>query len=143
MTSLERFLAYANQLTGSIPTEVGKLTSLVDLSLEECAFFGAIPSELGHLRDLEQLWLYDNDLSSSIPSELGLLKAAKIIALDVNQLTGTVPVEIGQLATSLNEINITMNNLSGQVPDDLCDLERLYFACSDTLCGCQCTCRSA
>ncbi|MYI28063.1 MAG: hypothetical protein F4064_08210, partial [Acidimicrobiales bacterium] len=63
----------ANDLSGSIPPELGNLTGLETLSLSGNALSGSIPPSLGNLTNLTRLSLYSNELSGSIPPELGRL----------------------------------------------------------------------
>jgi hypothetical protein len=60
---------------GTIPSEIGYLTLLTDLSLDEASLTGEIPSELGLLTNLEVLTLMINYLEGTIPSEVGNLAA--------------------------------------------------------------------
>ena len=56
---------------------------------------GTIPSELGKLTNLEGLYLYSNQLK--IPSELGnLTQLGRVVPLG-QQLSGTIPSELGKL----------------------------------------------
>jgi hypothetical protein len=70
------FLLYLNKnpsLGGSIPGELGKLGKLTTLALEQCQLSGGIPSQLGNLTKLEWLFLYSNMLTGEIPSSLANL----------------------------------------------------------------------
>ena len=58
----------SNQLTGSIPPEIGNLTNLTSLGLYENQLTGSIPSEIGNLTNLTRLYLGSNQLTGSIPS---------------------------------------------------------------------------
>ncbi len=58
-----------NQLSGSIPPELGNLKKLVSLELQENQLSGNIPSSLGNL-DVSALKLDHNYLSGEIPSAL-------------------------------------------------------------------------
>eukprot|EP00533_Pseudo-nitzschia_delicatissima_P004719 CAMPEP_0116095296 /NCGR_PEP_ID=MMETSP0327-20121206/9587_1 /TAXON_ID=44447 /ORGANISM="Pseudo-nitzschia delicatissima, Strain B596" /LENGTH=77 /DNA_ID=CAMNT_0003586953 /DNA_START=339 /DNA_END=572 /DNA_ORIENTATION=- len=59
-----------NQLTGTIPTEIGLLTSLTGLYLVYNDLTGNIPSEIGLLKNLKYLKTYRNNLNDTIPSEV-------------------------------------------------------------------------
>jgi Leucine-rich repeat (LRR) protein len=81
-----------NQLTGSIPSELGLLNqTLVELILLDNKLAGSIPSELGLLTHLNDLYLAGNHLTGSIQPELGLLTQIKSLHLHINELTGTMP----------------------------------------------------
>jgi Leucine-rich repeat (LRR) protein len=110
----------SDQLTGSIPPEIGNLTNLTYLKLSENQLSGSIPSEIGNLTNLTYLYLYDNQLSGSIPSEIGNLTNLTRLWLDNNQLTGSIPSEIGNL-TNLTYLYLSYNQLSGIIPDEICN----------------------
>ena len=59
-----------NKLTGSIPTELGKLSEMTWLILLGNQLTGSIPSELGNLSKLRGLHLRDNQLTGCIPAAL-------------------------------------------------------------------------
>jgi hypothetical protein len=86
------------QLSGPIPSELGRLASLWLLYLHENQLSGPIPSELGRLANLEELTLSANQLSGPIPSELGRLASLEMLWLGENQLSGPIPSELGRLA---------------------------------------------
>jgi Leucine-rich repeat (LRR) protein len=102
---------YSNNLTGSIPSELGNLSNLRALSLWGNSLTGSIPSELGNLSYLWHLNLGGNSLTGSIPSELGNLSNLNRLYLDSNQLCGEIPVEL--------------KNLSNIPSPDDCD----YYSC--------------
>ena len=112
------------KLTGTIPTELGELTSLQFLRLDRNSLSGTIPSELGNLTNLTEMYLWNNELSGTIPSELGNL--TKLTRMDPysNELSGTIPSELGNL-TSLTQMNLYSNNLSGTIPSELGNLTNL------------------
>ena len=62
-----------NQLSGSIPPELGNLSGLIILDIGGNQLSGSIPLELGNLTRLNVLWLQDNQLSGDVPSALANL----------------------------------------------------------------------
>ena len=62
-------ILYNQELT-SIPNEIGCLTNLTNLRLENVQLTGEIPSEIGNLTNLEWLDLSDNQLTGEITLEI-------------------------------------------------------------------------
>ncbi len=124
LTSLTRLWLWANQLTGSIPTELGNLSSLTDLNLANNQLTGTIPAELGSLASLRRLSLGSNQLTGALPAELGNLSGLTDLWLWNNQLTGTIPPELGKLA-KLTLLWLTSNQLTGTIPPELGKLAKL------------------
>ena len=78
---------------------MGQLTVLTFLSIIQGNFSGSsIPSELGKLTNLQQLTLYNNSLDGSIPSQLGRLTQLQRLRLQFNNLTGNIPSQLGLLS---------------------------------------------
>jgi len=115
-----------NQLTGTIPSELGNLTSLGYLYLYNNKLSSAIPSALGNLTSLQDLELEDNLLSGAIPSELGNLTSLQYILLSNNLLSGAIPSELGNL-TSLQYIWLQGNQLTGEIPASLTNLSNILY----------------
>jgi Leucine-rich repeat (LRR) protein len=123
LTSLD--LDY-NQLSGPIPPELGSLTTLTSLSVYDNQLSGSIPAELGNLKNLTDLNLMENKLSGPIPSELGGMTNLSDLALNYNQLSGSIPPELGNLA-NLTGLGLTGNQLSGPIPTELGNLINLNY----------------
>ena len=115
-----------NQLTGSIPSELGNLTNLQYMSLWENQLTGPIPPELGQLTKLYSLGLGHNQLTGEIPPELGQLTGLEDLSFAVNQLTGPIPHQLGQL-TKLTSLQLQYNQLTGSIPTELGNLQGLTF----------------
>ena len=110
-----------NQLTGSIPPEIGNLTNLTWLYLSNNQLTGPIPPETGNLNNLIYLDLGSNQLTGSIPPEIGNLTNLEWLYLSNNQLTEEIPLEIGNL-NNLIYLDLFNNQLTGEIPENICDL---------------------
>ena len=130
LTNLDRLLLNNNNLTGEIPRELGSLTNLTELWLggrgRGRGLTGEIPREFGSLTDLELLVLNGNNLTGEIPRELGSLMNLTDLYLALNNLTGEIPRELGGL-TKLERLSFGSNNLTGEIPRELGSLTRLNF----------------
>ncbi|MDQ1355380.1 MAG: hypothetical protein QG657_5690, partial [Acidobacteriota bacterium] len=113
-----------NQLSGSIPSELGNLSNLDSLYLDNNQLSGSIPSEFGNLSNLKWLWMSGNQLGGNIPSQLGNLSNLLGIFLFGNQLNGSIPAELGNLS-NLQQLWLHNNQLSGNIPSQLGNLSNL------------------
>ncbi|MDE2938954.1 MAG: leucine-rich repeat domain-containing protein [Chloroflexota bacterium] len=109
---------------GSLPPEIGNLTGLRDLSLENANLSGPLPAEIGNLVNLRNLDLSGNQLSGSLPPEIGNLVNLRILDLSDNQLSGSLPPEIGNLS-SIEFLHLSRNQLSGPLPPEMGQLVSL------------------
>ena len=124
LANLQTLILADNSLSGSIPPELGSLANLKVLGLWRWAFSsrdsltGPIPPEIGNLVELERLDLGGHGLSGSIPPELGNLANLRWLSLLRNDLSGPIPSELGSLPNIL-EIGLGANRLSGPIPPHL------------------------
>ncbi|KAL4618398.1 hypothetical protein ACB092_06G007000 [Castanea dentata] len=160
-----------NEFDGSIPKWIGhRLSSLKILSLHSNNFYGQIPDELCALSSLQILDLSHNKLSGSIPkcvnnfitmarnnnsispfyfyffvspdysamileSELLVIKGnsleysttlglVNIIDLSNNNLSGEIPKEVASLQ-GLQSLNLSFNILTGRIPENIGDMRSI------------------
>ncbi len=124
--ALEQLTLTVLQLTGSIPPELGNLDKLFTLELSYTFLSGEIPPELGNLARLQTLNLSNNQLSGEIPSELSNLARLQTLNLSGNQLSGEIPPELGNLPDrDLTFLDLGGNRLSGEIPPELGNLVQL------------------
>lgn len=103
-----------NEISGSIPPEIGNLTNLTILNLSNNNISGSIPPEVGKLENLTNLDLGNNNISGNIPAEVGNLSHLTSLNLGSNDLTGSVPEELGKLK-NLQNLTLSGNKLDGLV----------------------------
>merc|ERR1712238_219100 len=88
-----------------------------------------IPTQIGSLSELEFLYLDNNSLTGKIPSELYLLTKLYDLNLGSNKLSGSIHTDIGTL-TKLINFDVSNNNLSSNIPSQmgkLTSLTEAYF----------------
>lgn len=108
---------------GTLANEIGYLSKLRVILLDNNSFVGTIPTEIGLLQELSTIDLSHNELSQTIPTELGQTKI-NYLYLNDNELLGTIPSEIGNVS-SLKYADFSENMLQGTVPLDLINLDEL------------------
>ena len=119
--TLEEFYITNNGFTGALPPEIGSLSSLRVLTMENNEF-NAIPTEIGNLVNLE-IWYCGGMTITSVPPSIGNLVNLEQLYLSFNEITA-IPAELGNL-TNIEEIYIEYNQLSGSIPSTLGNLSNL------------------
>ncbi|XP_076958586.1 putative LRR receptor-like serine/threonine-protein kinase At1g53440 [Bidens hawaiensis] len=104
-----------NYINGTIPSRFSQLRVTI-LSLIGNRISGRIPEELGDISTLEELVLEDNFLGGPLPQSLGRLPRLRRLLLAANNFTGTIPQSYGNL-TSIRDFRIDGSSLSGRIPD--------------------------
>jgi len=97
---------------------------ITEIEFEANNLVGTIPSELGNLNDLEILSLEQGDLSLTIPDALGSLSSLRILDLDFNKITGTIPEAIYGL-TELEQLDVNSNLMTGTISESIGNLVNL------------------
>ncbi|OAY55489.2 hypothetical protein MANES_03G126200v8 [Manihot esculenta] len=124
LTTLPILYIHMNQLSGSIPQELGMLKFVTEIDLSVNSLTGTIPTSIGNLTNLWALSLISNQLSGSIPQEIGMLRSLTELALSQNNLYGPIPASIGNL-TALSSLYLTDNQLFNSLPREIGKLTKL------------------
>ena len=113
MTTLSGLYLYDNKFTGKVPGSWTKLKNLQILSLSNNNLNGTLPNDIGKLTKLAFLFMSSaGNFSSTIPAEIGLLSKLNYLYLGNISLTGPVPVNITSLH-KLQYLDLSYNDLTG------------------------------
>ncbi|XP_062007600.1 putative receptor-like protein kinase At3g47110 [Rosa rugosa] len=112
-----------NSFQGTLPDELTRLRRLKFINLGYNKFMGVIPSWFGSLSKLQGFMLFGNQFASSIPAAIFNLSALQIFNLSHNQLSGRISREIRNL-TTLKAINLDYNNFI-EIPNEIGTLNQL------------------
>ncbi|KAI5395233.1 hypothetical protein KIW84_061725 [Lathyrus oleraceus] len=115
--NFEELTLSTNNLSGTIPASLGMLKKLKILDLSQNGFTGCVPEQVGNLTSLLKLDLSYNGFECKIPESFTHLQNMKFLDLSFN-LFGNfgVPLFLGEI-TSLKEVYLTGNFLSGKIPE--------------------------
>ena len=84
--NVTKLILQSNGLNGSIPTDIGDLIHLVELSFSWNDLSGSLPLSLTNITGLRVLKIYANQISGNLPPEIGDLVNLTEITLSYNQL---------------------------------------------------------
>lgn len=120
--STMRFLILEQgSMTGPIPSEFGELERLLILDMDFNEITGTLPDEIYDLSSLQQLDLNDNEITGSISSRIGDLSLLTFFQIDHNLLSDEIPSEMGELS-NLRIAFLSENDLTGEMPSEVCAL---------------------
>jgi len=118
----ELWLHGNKNLTGTLPTELGKLSNYMsDFRLAQTSLEGTLPEVLFNM---QQIWRFDieeSKFSGTISSQFARLGNLQVLQMNNNNFTGEIPTELGSL-TNLKALGLRGNNLTGSIPSSVCDL---------------------
>ncbi|XP_072999043.1 LOW QUALITY PROTEIN: receptor kinase-like protein Xa21 [Typha latifolia] len=115
-----------NKLSGNIPKEVMKLSSLsIFLDLSYNLLNGSLPLEVGNLKKIGKLDFSHNKLSGEIPSTISECEIVERLHMEGNLFEGPIPSSCSNLR-GLKELDLS-NNLSGQIPKFLDEFPYLQY----------------
>ncbi|KAK8677216.1 hypothetical protein V6N13_142765 [Hibiscus sabdariffa] len=108
--------APSQNLSGTLAPNIGNLTNLRLVILQNNDISGNIPSELGRLPKLKTLDLSNNRFDGQIPGTLSHLKSLQYLRLNNNTLSGAIPSSVANMS-QLNFLDLSFNNLGGPFQD--------------------------
>ncbi|KAK8527363.1 hypothetical protein V6N12_054579 [Hibiscus sabdariffa] len=127
LTELRELSLNYNMLSGPIPKDMyDDLPSLEVLNLR-----GMMPQQIGNLTNLEILSLGYNNLVGPIPPAIFNASTLSVIDLESNQLSGSLPSNMGPWLPNLKYLILGSNQLVGSFPIEIAGLKDLtHFSLS-------------
>ena len=120
----ELYIDRNKNLGGSLPENIGDMTSLTSMNISQTAIGGSIPQSLSKCTSLKNLMAYSNQLSGEIPDFWDQLPNIGVLQLYGNPgLTGPIPASIGTLKAATG-IQLKECNLTGNIPASFGNLEK-------------------
>lgn len=122
MTDLKDLYIDQNEnLTGTLPKELGQLKKLVNINVSQTHVSGSIPAEMSGCTALANLMAYKTQISG-IPDNFDQWPALKLIQLYSNpNLTGPLPASVGN-CTKLTSVWFYDCNFTGNLPESWANL---------------------
>ncbi|XP_014510544.1 probable LRR receptor-like serine/threonine-protein kinase At4g37250 [Vigna radiata var. radiata] len=153
-----RFLNLSNNLiTGEVPQSIPQLQNLQCLNLSDNALAGKLPHDFSNMHNLTLASFKNNYLSGFLPSGLRTLQvldlssnlfngtlpadfggdAMRYINISYNRFFGEIPTEFAANIPGNATVDLSFNNLTGQVPDSAVFLNQNWksFSGNVNLCG--------
>ncbi|KAJ8765613.1 hypothetical protein K2173_014735 [Erythroxylum novogranatense] len=113
-----------NSFRDRIPPELGLLFRLKTLRLRNNEFIGEIPVNVSRCYNLQELDVANNSLTGKLPPELGILSNLKVLIIQKNHLFGEIPSSLANISF-LEDIYGYLNNFQGGIPERFGQLRRL------------------
>ena len=94
------------------------------LSLTANNLNGTLPTQIGQLESSVHFGVTSNRFTGSLPSEIGVLKRLIVFHIAENGFTGVFPESLGQLALmgNLKSVDVHKNQFDGTIPRPICDI---------------------
>ncbi|KAK6940563.1 Leucine-rich repeat [Dillenia turbinata] len=126
LSSLQSLYLGVNSITGIVPLELGYSSSLSDIDLGDNLISGSLPTSIWNLCDrLVSLRVHGNSLSGSLLEPAlpnSTCKTLQFLDLGHNKFLGVFPEFITRFS-SLRELDLGNNLFSGSIPESLTELK--------------------
>ncbi|KAL2226896.1 receptor-like protein kinase [Sesamum indicum] len=125
LQSLEVLRISSNRLTGEIPPELARCPRITELDLSKNELSGGIPVEVVSSLTLKIIRLQDNKMTGVVPNSFSNSQSLHELQLGNNMLEGTIPCSLSKVEHFSSLLNLSMNQLSGEIPKCLGILDKL------------------
>nr|POF00860.1 receptor-like protein 12 [Quercus suber] len=122
--SLRSLVLSRTNFSGTLPDSIGNLKMLSRIDLSNCSFLGSIPSSMANLVQLFYLDMSSNNFTGPIPS-LSMAKKLTQLNISHNNLTGQINFTHWKDLTNVVNLDLRFNSLNGSIPVSLFSLPSL------------------
>jgi hypothetical protein len=120
-----------NKFVGSIPPDIGLLTSLQWLIMHFNDVTGTIPDTIGQCRNMSIFDIGYGSVSGTLPSSVGQWAKMYVFDASENEIIGSIPESVANWR-NIEGFSVFGNHLTGSIPSFIVQWSQLqYFAVFD------------
>ncbi|XVF81447.1 hypothetical protein PTKIN_Ptkin15bG0155900 [Pterospermum kingtungense] len=126
LTNLKELHLSEVNISSTVSQNLGNLSSLTSLSMEDCSLHGELPATIFQLPNLRLLSLQDNPYLTGKLPEFNRSSLIEVLKLANTSFSGPLPSSLGEL-TKLKYLRLSYNQFSGKIPSSLANLTQLNY----------------
>nr|XP_027075963.1 LRR receptor-like serine/threonine-protein kinase EFR [Coffea arabica] len=137
LPNIQDFLLGGNQIEGTIPVSLANASLLEQLELSDNMLKGQVPTNFGNLHNLQWLGIGGNILGSNSAGDLDFIASLsnssnlQSLLFRGNNFGGKLPAFKWNSSNMLDQLDLGLNQILGEVPLWLRDLNNLYYLATD------------
>ncbi|XP_031395614.1 probable LRR receptor-like serine/threonine-protein kinase At3g47570 [Punica granatum] len=130
---LEDLLVSVNEFSGLVPSSIANASRARMIDASRNALVGPVPINLGGLKNLQVLNFEVNHLGTEEGDDLSfftsLINCTKlqVLSFTQNRLKGVLPNSIANFSSSLTQLWVSLNFISGTIPSGISNLVNLQL----------------
>ncbi|XWS47314.1 hypothetical protein CRYUN_Cryun14cG0141900 [Craigia yunnanensis] len=126
LTNLKKPHLSGVNISSTVPQNLGNLSSLISLSLEDCSLHGELPATIFQLPNLRVFDLWNNPYLTGKFPEFNRSSLIEVLVLANTSFSGELPESIGTL-NFLSYFDIRSCYFSGPLPSSIGELKKLKY----------------